>query len=105
VPGGIALVVGTAGLMHAKTQRDPVMVDQARSGMDSAFTLMLFLTGLSGLLLWLLRGSPAMGTLLAIHLGVVLALFLTMPYGRFVHGLYRFGALVKNAREERAGMH
>jgi citrate/tricarballylate utilization protein len=26
-----------------------------------------------------------------------------MPYGKFVHGLYRFAALVKFAAERRAG--
>ncbi len=40
-----------------------------------------------------------MGMLLAIHLGVVLGLFLSLPYGKFVHGLYRFLALVKYADE------
>ena len=40
-----------------------------------------------------------MGPLLALHLGVVFALFITMPYGKFVHGIYRFVALVRYARE------
>jgi citrate/tricarballylate utilization protein len=46
-----------------------------------------------------------MGPLLALHLGVVFALFITMPYGKFVHGLYRFVALVRYARERRMVMH
>jgi citrate/tricarballylate utilization protein len=50
-----------------------------------------------------LRDTAAMGMLLAIHLGVVLGLFLTLPYGKFVHGLYRFAALMKYASERRAG--
>ncbi len=36
-----------------------------------------------------------MGMLLAAHLGVILALFLTLPYGEFVHAVYRFAALVR----------
>jgi citrate/tricarballylate utilization protein len=48
-------------------------------------------------LLW--RDGPAMGPLLALHLGVVFALFITMPYGKFVHGIYRYVALVRYARE------
>jgi citrate/tricarballylate utilization protein len=42
-----------------------------------------------------------MGPLLALHLGMVFSLFITMPYGKFVHGLYRFAALVRYARERR----
>jgi citrate/tricarballylate utilization protein len=37
--------------------------------------------------------------LLAIHLGFVLALFLALPYSKFVHGVYRFGALLRYALE------
>ena len=37
--------------------------------------------------------------LLAVHLGVVLALFLTLPYGKFMHAVYRVAALVHAARE------
>jgi citrate/tricarballylate utilization protein len=49
--------------------------------------------------LFFLRATPAMGVMLAVHLGVVFALFLTLPYGKFVHGLYRFLALIQYARE------
>jgi citrate/tricarballylate utilization protein len=63
---------------------------------------MLFMTSLTGLLLLLLRETAAMGPLLVLHLGVVFSLFLTMPYGKFVHGIYRFVALVRYARERHA---
>jgi citrate/tricarballylate utilization protein len=99
--GGIGLLVGPIGLLVAKQTRDPALADQARSGMDAAFTVMLFLTSLTGLALLLLRETAAMGPLLALHLGVVFALFITMPYGKFVHGLYRFVALVRYARERK----
>jgi citrate/tricarballylate utilization protein len=99
--GGIGLLIGPAGLLAAKWRRDPDLADQARSGMDTAFILMLFLTSFSGIALLLLRDTAAMGPLLALHLGLVFALFITMPYGKFVHGLYRFVALVRYARERR----
>jgi len=70
--------------------------------MDDAFTAMLFLTALTGLALLALRETPAMGVLLALHLGVVFAFFVTMPYGKFVHGIHRFAALLRAARERRA---
>jgi citrate/tricarballylate utilization protein len=100
--GGFGLLVGPIGLLVAKYRRDPVLVDEASSGMDTAFTLMLFLTGISGLALLLWRETAAMGALLALHLGFVFALFITLPYGKFVHGLYRFLALVRYARERQA---
>jgi citrate/tricarballylate utilization protein len=100
--GGIGLIFGPLGLMIAKLRRDPVMVDPARFGMEFAFLAMLFLTSATGLLLLVLRATPAMPLLLALHLGVVFALFITMPYGKFVHGIYRFVALVRYAAEHKA---
>ncbi|WP_374467829.1 tricarballylate utilization 4Fe-4S protein TcuB [Ferrovibrio sp.] len=100
--GGIGLLVGPAGLLAEKWRRDPALQDQARFGMEAAFLAMLFLTSLTGLALLVLRDTAAMGLLLALHLGIVCALFITMPYGKFVHGIYRFTALVRYALESRA---
>jgi citrate/tricarballylate utilization protein len=101
--GGIGLLIGPAGLFMLARRRLPMLTDPAQSEMDKAFIAMLLLTSLSGLLLLGLRDTPAMGVLLAVHLGLVLALFLTLPYGKFVHGLYRVLALVKYAAERRRG--
>jgi citrate/tricarballylate utilization protein len=99
--GGIGLLIGPAGLLAERFKRDTALVDEKRTGMDVAFIVMLFLTSLTGLGLLLLRDTIAMGPLLALHLGVVFALFVTLPYGKFVHGLYRFLALVRYAKERR----
>src|SRR5258705_5664241 len=99
--GGIGILIGPAGLLAERWKRDPALVDQKRSGMDVAFILMLFLTSLTGIALLLWRDTPAMGPLLALHLGVVFALFITLPYGKFVHGIYPNAALEPYARERR----
>jgi citrate/tricarballylate utilization protein len=104
IAGGIGLLVGPAGLFVLSRKRDAVLTDRVHTGMDTAFLLMLFLTSLTGFALMILRDSSAMGLLLCLHLGVVLGLFLSLPYGKFVHGLYRFLALVKYAGERRRGV-
>jgi citrate/tricarballylate utilization protein len=99
--GGVGLLIGPVGLFAERCKRDPALVDEKRAGMDVGFILMLFLTGLTGILLLVWRDTAAMGPLLALHLGVVFSLFITMPYGKFVHGIYRFVALVRYATERR----
>jgi citrate/tricarballylate utilization protein len=69
--------------------------------MEAGFLALLFLTSLTGLLLLAFRETRAMGLLLVAHLGLVLALFAMMPYGKFVHALYRFAALVRFHLERR----
>ncbi len=67
--------------------------------MDVAFLVLLFLTSLTGLALLALRETPVMGTLLVVHLGVVAGLFLTLPYGKFLHAVFRSAALVRYSVE------
>jgi citrate/tricarballylate utilization protein len=101
VLGGIGVLVGPAGLAWLQYRRDPDLADRSQAGMDAGFLALLFFTGLTGLALLALRESRAMGVLLALHLGFVLALFLSLPYGKFVHALYRLAALVRFHLERR----
>ena len=93
--GGIGLLIGPAGLLWLKARRDAALGAPHEAGMDVAFLLLLLLVSLTGLLLLGLRETAAMGILLAAHLATVMALFLTLPYGKFVHAVYRFAALVR----------
>ncbi|HTU00248.1 MAG TPA: tricarballylate utilization 4Fe-4S protein TcuB [Candidatus Sulfotelmatobacter sp.] len=98
--GGLALLIGPAGLLWLKQGRDPLLSDEKQSGMDIAFLVLLVLISLSGLLLLLCREAAPMGILLSVHLGAILALFITLPYGKFAHAVYRSAALVRFEVEE-----
>ncbi len=97
--GGAGLIAGTAGLFWMKLAGD--QEPQARNllGADAGLLLLLLLIGVTGELLLAVRATGAMGTVLAVHLGFVLAFFVTMPYSKFVHGIYRTGALIRHAIE------
>jgi len=99
--GGVLILIGTAGMLYLKTQMDKAPGTPKSMSMDIAFGLLLFFTSLSGLLLLAFRESSLMGSLLILHLGLVLALFITMPFGKFVHGIYRYIALVRHSQEQK----
>jgi citrate/tricarballylate utilization protein len=98
--GGLGLVVGPVGLLALLRRRDADLVD-SEAGMDKGFLVLLLLVSATGLLLLALRETRAMGVLLSVHLAAVMALFLTLPYGKFVHAIYRFAALSKFHAERR----
>ena len=100
--GGLGICIGTAGLYILKKKMDKQPSSPLTTGMDTAFILLLFLVSASGLLLLMLRATPLMGVLLTTHIGLVLAFFLTAPYGKLLHALYRYFALVRNAQEQKA---
>jgi citrate/tricarballylate utilization protein len=105
ITGGIMLLIGPVGLCWLKRNRHPLHGDAAQNPMDYGFIALLFFTSLTGLTLMLWRTTPALPLLLAVHLGFVMALFLTMPYGKMAHGFYRCAALLKFAIERRQPSH
>ncbi|SEL19359.1 citrate/tricarballylate utilization protein [Colwellia chukchiensis] len=100
--GGLGLIVGPLGLIWLKIITDPKIISIKYLGMDYAFLLLLLCISITGFLLLGFRSTSAMGMLLIIHLGFVFALFLILPYSKFVHALYRFVALLKFYHEQAA---
>ena len=98
--GGIGLLIGPTGLLYLNLRRNAEHGDATQKPMDRAFIVLLFLMSASGLALLAYRDTAYMAILLAIHLGFVMAFFLTMPYGKFGHGFYRLAALLKNSVEK-----
>jgi citrate/tricarballylate utilization protein len=99
--GGIGLIVGPIGLFRLMMKRDALRSDAAQKPMDRGFIMLLLLVSATGFALLLLRDTRFMALWLAIHLGTVMALFLTLPYGKFAHGIFRSAALLKFNIEKR----
>jgi len=98
--GGVALLIGTCGLIYYKLQSDREPEAPAASGMDYVFLVTLGLTALTGMLTLILRATTAMGSILVLHLACIAALFVTAPYGKFVHAVYRTLALIRYETEQ-----
>ena len=96
--GGLGMIAGSAGLAWIKARADPALEAGPK---DYSFLALLFAVAFTGLCLLLLRDTPAMGLLLAVHLGCVTGLFVALPYGKFAHAPYRAFALLRAAMERR----
>jgi citrate/tricarballylate utilization protein len=91
--GGLMLLSGTSGFIYLKfNQRRARQMGQLQ--LDLTLTTSLWLIALSGLLLLVLRETNAMPALLLVHLGFVFGFFITMPYSKMVHGLFRMLSLI-----------
>jgi citrate/tricarballylate utilization protein len=97
--GGVSLLVGTVGLFAMKLVDDPLPALRRMLGGDVALLMLLACSALTGLILLAVRATGAMGLAMAVHLGFILALFLTLPYSKMVHGVYRSAALLRRAAE------
>lgn len=97
--GGIGMAVGTTGLIVTRL-RSTELQSPRETSISYSFLVALDAAAVSGLALLALRGTDAMGALLVLHLGALGALYLTAPYGKAVHGLYRAAAVLRSAAEE-----
>lgn len=95
--GGIAMTIALLGLLRLKQREDPTPTDRRARAADLALIALLLLVSVTGLALLAARATPAMGLLLAVHLGSVLGFFVLLPYSKLVHAGYRFVALLTEA--------
>jgi citrate/tricarballylate utilization protein len=101
--GGVMIVVGGLGLIWLKQQSRKALASEQMLRLDNAFLWLLVLTAFTGLVLMLLRSTVAAGTLLTIHLGFIAALYLSLPYSKFAHVVYRYAALIRHNIETERG--
>jgi len=99
--GGAAIVAGSTGLLAVTPARGADLAGGAARALDRAFLAALDAAAITGLLTLSLRSTPALGVALVLHLGCLAALYATAPYGKLVHAVYRFAALLRDASERR----
>jgi citrate/tricarballylate utilization protein len=97
--GGAGLAVGCVGLFALKGRSSTVTSDAAMTIKDYGLLVALAALGITGMAALALRDSAAYPITLLVHLAAVLLAFFTWPYGKFVHLIYRFLALVKDEQE------
>ena len=100
VSGGILLGGGAIWMVVLKLRADRNLSAKGVWGGEMGFVLLLGFVGISGLALYALGQTVAMPTLLALHLGSVLAFFLITPYSKMAHGFYRLAALLRDANRK-----
>ena len=98
--GGAAMIAGVCGLIVIKHKSNPRPANARAVGMDYLFLILLGLASLSGMMTLMFRSTRAMGSLLSIHLALIAALFLNIPYGKFVHSIYRSLAVLRHHLEQ-----
>lgn len=104
--GGLAMIAGTSGLLYLKAESPRGLITRRMWDLDVAFLLALDIASITGMLLLILRETPLMATMLILHLASLAALYVTAPYGKFAHAVYRLLALlqdhIERGRQSRA---
>ncbi len=100
VAGGVAIIAGCTGLLALHAGEDRTAAPSR--ALDLAFLGALDVAAVTGMLTLALRATPLLGAALVLHLGSLVALYVTAPYGKLVHAVYRFIALLRDAAERRA---
>jgi len=95
VVGGILLSVGCAALLYLKQRADDAQGSVKRQSAEVAFVSLLLAVGVTGLLLYWTKGTGFAAGLLIIHLAVVAAFFVSIPYSKMTHGFFRMAALCR----------
>lgn len=102
VAGGLAIVVGAAGLLDLEARADPAPADRGEATLNVVFLIVLGFVAFTGLALLALRETSVMGPLLVVHVGAVVGLFVGLPAAKSLHAPYRAAALLRAAAERRS---
>ncbi len=93
--GSIAISLGTAGLIYIHLIEEKGSRSQKQSAMDYPFTILLFLTGITGVIIPISIGTSWFNWNFLIHDALIMVVFLLAPFSKFIHPIFRFISLIK----------
>ncbi|MFK8076781.1 MAG: tricarballylate utilization 4Fe-4S protein TcuB [Granulosicoccus sp.] len=101
VSGGLLLSYGTFMLALLKWKSDASLGSVSRTSGEYAFIGLLFLVSTTGLVLYWSSGTSFATGWLVFHLALVATFFVSIPYSKMVHGIFRLAALSREAQIQR----
>ncbi|MEM3193054.1 MAG: hypothetical protein QXO75_07360 [Nitrososphaerota archaeon] len=93
--GSMAVSIGTAGSIYMHLTEKEGSRNQKQSTMDYPFTFLLFLAGITGVLVPISTGTIWFNWNFLIHDALIIVVFLMAPYSKFIHPVFRFISLIK----------
>lgn len=99
--GGVMLSSGTAALAGLKWKAEPMLGSVKRISGEYAFVGLLFSVSTTGLLLYWASGTDFAAGWLIVHLSLIATFFISIPYSKMVHGMFRLAALCREAQIQR----
>ena len=105
IAGGICMLIGTFAFFFYERREDIRPIIKRMATLDFAFLTCLIAVNITGFLTLIFRATSLMGVIFTVHMGFVLLLFITAPFGKFVHFTYRYVALVMTRIEEMMESH
>jgi citrate/tricarballylate utilization protein len=98
--GGVAVLIACVDLLLGNRARPRSLSSPASERGDTALLLSLLIVAITGIVLLIVqKANGELRILLLVHLGAVAGLFLFAPYGKLMHAVYRFAAIVVDVRE------
>jgi citrate/tricarballylate utilization protein len=95
--GSVLIFAGAGLLLLMRFKADSKLNSKSIS---SAFTAMMFCTGASGIIFIALITRPEWIIFFLLRDSLIAALFITAPFSKFLHPVYRFASLILNRYEE-----
>jgi citrate/tricarballylate utilization protein len=93
--GSLLISIGSIALLFAKFYSNKKLASKQLLTMDYPFTIIMLLTGITGLIFPVFSGYSIFSITFMIHIALISAIFLMAPFGKFIHPVFRFLSLIK----------